>query len=304
MRVEYIHVPKCGISLVHTLVYTHCGRLMGSCAGTALPRGVGIVRKSASSETVEITGPEWILRNSTYRAQCDIESSRAIGTHYGWIRSLAPHGVIVLRNPAQRLLSAYKFGGGHVEPVRKIAGGDLRGAQAWWANNFSRYLRYPYIVGCQSRVLLGFGCNDQVPLHHVNGTHAALILERDFKFVGLTDENELSVQLYHRMFGTGWQQRPCPSETQLKPVRKTTKDMSDAEKSSYFTEYDMFAGDIDPDRELYATAVRLFRANLCRHHILPQTSSWCKGGKGGKGGKGFGKGGRFGNGRGRGRGYY
>jgi hypothetical protein len=66
----------------------------------------------------------------------------------------------------------------------------------------------------------------------------------------------------------------------------------------------MFAGDIDPDRELYATAVRLFRANLCRHHILPQTSSWCKGGKGGKGGKGFGKGGRFGNGRGRGRGYY
>ena len=76
------------------------------------------------------------------------------------MRNLAPHGVIMLRDPFSRLLSAYKYQGGNMEPWPKGTNiGNMSRVRDWWAHNFTRYLTFPGVLGCQTKMLMGRACN-------------------------------------------------------------------------------------------------------------------------------------------------
>lgn len=286
--ISYVHVPKCGNSLIHTLVYTHCPALLGSCALNDSVPYISRARLDGGQKARLITRPDELLRSQKLMSSCTLTQVTPTGWHYPWRRANAPYGVIVMRDPFRRALSAFKFNGGHLEPAPvKLSVDRLRGwwrdhfgyvvepappqnfafadLKEWWKGNFTRYLSYPGVLACQTQMLLGYACNAVIERRRVNRSLAADILRRDFKYVGITDLNALSIRLYHRMFGSGWTATPCPQELRAKPVRATTKYMTDADRMPYLEEYKRVPDGADSD--IYAVATRIFVQQLTQFGI-------------------------------------
>ena len=116
--------------------------------------------------------------------------------HQPWDRAYAPHGVVLLRDPRSRLLSAFRFRDGHIEPPQ------LHAYKWWWRGNLSRYARFPGIAGAQSKMVLGldaFEPAEALVRTAAYRVRACRILLEDFRYIGLTEEYNLSVRLYHAM---------------------------------------------------------------------------------------------------------
>jgi len=285
--VRLVHVPKCGLQLWITFLYTHCQRLFGSCTGN----GTMAELKSSSSEDCS-KGELWnqaacLLKARLGWVDCDDQAILSVSLymdskfdqnqiiHYPWNRKYGPVGAILLRNPFRRALSAFMYNGGHLEPSEPGRDGRLPEwwrqnlaepappsfGRSYWKGNFTRYLMYPGVQGCQMRMLLGYKCNEAT-FDSMNQSLAVEILMRDFKYVGMTDYNFLSVTLYHRMYGIGWTTSPCPQEVKTDHIHHgTTKQMSTTDRVRYFEEYVKVAAD-SPDRLIYSTGMGIFLRSL------------------------------------------
>lgn len=132
--------------------------------------------------------PQW--------ASVSLTQSITSAEHVPWQRRWAPHGLTLLRDPRARLLSAFTFRDGHIEPVD-------HSLKTWWRGNLSRYAAHRGVLGVQSKMLLGHRPFAQISPSELDSielrVRAARVLLEDFSFVGLTEQFALSVRLYHAM---------------------------------------------------------------------------------------------------------
>ena len=180
-RVTLLHIPKCGSWFHTTLWATHCPDV-----------DVCALLSGLANRTTAVLSTK---QRRDLRAHCafaDVRTSTVYESeppgHRPWHRGFAPYGAVVLRDPRARLVSAFSFREGHIEPQ------PLWRFKHWWRCNISRYARFPGVLGCQTKMLLGFDCME--PVEGVASTptrvRAVRILLEDFIFWGLTEECKTS----------------------------------------------------------------------------------------------------------------
>ncbi|CAK9031899.1 Uncharacterized protein SCF082_LOCUS19824 [Durusdinium trenchii] len=115
----------------------------------------------------------------------------------------------LFRRPSQRLISAF-YDNLHASGMSGDEFSDLwQACGAKGENSAACYARYPGIAGCTARMLTGGSCAesaaDRSLLSSFDGGKArleeALKMVKEMTFLGLTEEWDLSVCLFHRMFG-------------------------------------------------------------------------------------------------------
>lgn len=178
---------------------------------------------------------------------------RLFGDHSGmgsvYLDSVKGHGMIILRQPEQRLMSAWKDDY-HSFPI------NLLGRYPYDIREFARY-----VSACatkmftRSQVSAGqrfdqlSACGDPNPISEEESNLAITRLREGFIFVGLVEKYEISICLLHAMFGG-----EC-----------TYVEMGESHSNSNSSWYDTSAleGWQDVfDRRLYTEAQTIFNNNL------------------------------------------
>lgn len=118
--------------------------------------------------------------------------------------------VVMVRDPRTRLRSAYEYGmhaHGQLPKDRRRMAAEVKTAQD--------FARFPGIAGCQVKMLLGHFCAEDIEVTEHMTSEAIRVLQMA-AFVGITDEWDASVCLFHAMYGG--RLRP----TQFDNVRNTS----------------------------------------------------------------------------------
>ena len=68
-------------------------------------------------------------------------------------------------------------------------------------NTVKEFVAFPGIMGCQTKMVLGRRCSENVKLTKAKLENAKLRLRERFAFIGLTDDWNDSICLFHAMFG-------------------------------------------------------------------------------------------------------
>ena len=138
-------------------------------------------------------------------------------------------------------------------------------AQAWWRGNLTRYALFPQRQSCQTKMLLGYACYQEVQVPPDGVERAAAILRTDFKFVGMTDDFARTALLYCTMFVGGRSGCPCLDDLIAStPMRKGT---TSSDEALLALARELMQN--DPDYAVYHAGRRIYRENLCAHGLLP-----------------------------------
>jgi len=188
----WIHVAKCGSSLANALIY-----LPGMCPN--LPSGFVFTEREDNAVYADAVVNEWCPGSFSMEGKIRFDDHSGIGGVYA--SSVKGHGVIMLRQPEQRIMSAY-YNGQHSWPLQfydRPAVDPLEFAQV--------------VSGCAVRMLTREGmvtaavkgddgpCSGPEPASAAEVTLAKQRLREGFVFVGLVEEWDLSMCLLHAVFG-------------------------------------------------------------------------------------------------------
>jgi len=231
----WVHVPKCGTGIANTILQ-HDGICPGG--GLSLPEGdlTGLSFMPLWKKMGEECGvvPDF-YKTATHHAVSELSSTD--------IRK--GHGVIMLRQPEQRLISAYHY---------------LDSFQFWpfpWPpKSVEEYARQQN--GCAVKILTAppssrppcFGIE---PPSTDDVETAKQMLHTDMAFVGITDEWNLSICLFHAMFGGVCDEREF----------QNTRPGDGGKSQTLYNVSSELGGFRDAfDGPLYEEATRIFRKNL------------------------------------------
>lgn len=257
----WLHIPRCGSSFANTLIHHP-----GICPW--LPTNVEMSLEEYPLKDFfhdafpkdEYCPGGWFPKE-IYK---DPPGHESIGPVYDQIKG---HGIVMLRQPEQRLLSAF-----HLNPSWALTG--LR--RDMTAKQFAKVQQ-----GCMVKMLTRANHNKFGVDHVTFGWEGPCVnvfepsppsrdevelakkrLHEGFQFVGLTEEFDLSVCLFHAMFGGHCQ------DFEFDNVRTANDDKKD--RKSHTNTYDTaeLEGFVDhSDRELYEEAKNIFYSNLQSYGI-------------------------------------
>ena len=185
-EIFWFHVPKAGSSFLTTLFHWACPRVPGDVA----------LAEGANRGYLHKHWKQWIW--------CDVQFTDIVPGHSPFVRSRdRGRAAGLFRRPQQRVMSAYESGLHHYgmrdfrrmqSVVREIATKDIQRA-------LKTYAEWPGIAGCQTKMVLGKTCSSVYSLSAADLEEAKRIVENEFLFVGLTDEYDRSICLFHAMLG-------------------------------------------------------------------------------------------------------
>lgn len=252
MPLAWLHVPKCGSTFVNVFV-----RAPGVCVEGISDRIV--ISQSTESSFDDATKDE--NKDSSNKLAASLcqglyspfRGHAGIAAEYD--DHFKGHGIIMLRQPEQRLISGYNHGQ-HSWPYEKPASSLREYAET--------------VAGCVVRMLtrgdqLSKPCGGPGPATDDEATLAAQRLRQGFVFVGLTDQWDLSVCLFHKLFGGD-----CASVEFLnsRPGELHT------EAGDYNTS--ALDGFIDVhDRAVYDEAKEIFQAKLALYDVNSASCERC-----------------------------
>jgi len=253
-RIAWLHPPKVGSSFVNTLFGHACPGMKNDEYITRKMYDVIVLFK------IKEIPDEW---------QCPFleDGSRALDLHcshkaitwqkspcnyWGWSKD---HFIMILRQPEQRILSGFVH--------------DKHGAGA----NMSHLTQLEYatiVQGCMVRMLLGWKCYDRKKMNistvtdeHI--TKAIKHLDEGFAFVGILEEIELCVCLFHAIFGGVCRSaefvniRPAYDRIRFdRPKMGATADHDISVLKGWFDRI---------DRPLYDHAVRVVHSNMDKYGV-------------------------------------
>lgn len=247
-RLFWLHVPKCGTSFGFVIYSYACPRLPAAASIAPPP-----VQDAGHSDL----GKQSIMLNllakykpSTYCPKDAFEPGSVLFHHDPLRASLSSshRGVALFRDPVNRLYSA--FHSLHAQGMRSIEKVKLRNA----STSPRTYAQFPGIASCQVKMLNGYQCAGPKVVGVEELEVAKRRLTEAFAFIGLTEHYNLSVHLFHAMFGGS--PRASVFEN-ARPTAHFIHGFSQAEASRYLTPED------DPfDTELYIEACRIFANRL------------------------------------------
>lgn len=259
--IAWVHIPKCGTSFINVLLQ-HKGICPGwpddivveTCAHTSAETKTASFQNE-QSVACGIPAIEWLVHSKyDLRGSCPDAFSRSypdkltdLGIHQGLYHNYHKnkgHLMTFLRQPEQRLLSIWYAGWGDAQQRAK---------------NVVDYAKH--FAGCQVKMLVRGGkpCKhnklpklpsaDEVKL-------AKKRLKQGFVFVGLTDQWQLSICMFHNMFGG-----PCKSSdfTDTRPTSTSNQTQYDIAVLNGFTDIH--------DGALYAEAEAIFQENKNKYNV-------------------------------------
>jgi hypothetical protein len=177
----WVHYPKTGTSLVNVIVRTMC---------KDVPKYASLATKIDPSQSAHL-GQYFEDCYPKAMAACDYHSPEYKGKHLGVhvsIKYFQPTKnvyITMLRNPDARVASGFNH---NLHDCHNCATGTTLGA---YGKN---------VQGMYARLLLGFGFNEKRSLADFD-LKLALTRLSQFGFVGLTEEWNLSICLFHQKFG-------------------------------------------------------------------------------------------------------
>jgi len=257
LPIAWVHVPKCGAVILNTAMH-----LPGVCPG--LPRDLMLCSHAnpsceASKWVTNKAGGFVRLNSSAQRVPKACPGIQRWCEHDGfdeqYKRSGQGHGLIMLRQPEQRLISAYYNPGGphgwNVLGVPKHAG-LLDYARAWQGAAVKTLTRSGEWLHWQA----GAPSWDETNL-------AKARLREGFAFVGISEHTELSICLLHKMFGNVCRRKEFGNfhrGLRHKPQYKL----------------EALGGFVDEhDGALYAEALRIFEENLKAYNVSKESCQVC-----------------------------
>jgi len=245
----WLHIPKCGTSFINTLLHQP-----GTCPG--LPEDLVV----DGERPLDILG-ELYPDLEPYCPGSFLNGS-AVGFHFGLgadYESFKGKLMVFLRNPEQRLISSYHHDQ-HDWPFATPAGSLLEYARV--------------VQGCAVRMFTRSGkwlenapnvCGGPEPVTAEEVSEARRRLWDGFVFVGLTDHWNLSICLFHTMFGG-----QC-RDTDFQNNRPGRED--DTVKYDAASDLGSFVD--EADGELFASGRALFMQRLREFGVSPETCGWC-----------------------------
>jgi len=191
LPLAWTHVPKCGSSLANALIY-----LPGMCPN--LPSGFLFTNLWDNTNYADVVANEWCPGSFSTDGRIQFNDHSGSGGEI-YASSVKGHGIIMLRQPEQRILSAY-YDNQHSWPVWYYG---------HWAVDPLEFAKG--VSGCAVRMLTREGrssghartgpCGSPEPATAAELTLAKQRLREGFVFVGLTEEWDLSMCLLHAVFG-------------------------------------------------------------------------------------------------------
>jgi len=257
----WFHVPKAGTSIINTFYHTPA-----ICPEFTLTNFV-----NSSSSGIQGWDESWGIRDEVCRGgftrtyggggYAHVGIGGLTGTAYQLNHG---HFVGMFRQPEQRLISDYGYYG--AIPLIDKSGHEIWPYSAAYAKFGSKLVSLreyaEWSGGCTVRQLTTDSLEPYktLPLPTTEDVSAAIqVLQEGFAFVGITEEWELSVCLFHAMFGG-----PC-----LSSDLQNTRPGPDSNSSDYDTSE--LHGWVDVwDGPVYAETVSLFESSLNLYNVDAQ----------------------------------
>jgi hypothetical protein len=198
-QLQWLHIPKTGTSFIATIWNYACGQ-----KGLPLDLYVDAYYGTGCGDCYDFA----MMDRYPPSLYCEpgVLSSSFQTQHKPIEQKVfsADSVVSFFRKPSQRLISGHRNG-------LHAAGFTIQGNQRLHESCENRgagcYARYPGIAGCSARMLAGKYCADPSAIEDPHWDHGLSYVETAVKnvaslhFVGLTEEWDESVCLFHRMFG-------------------------------------------------------------------------------------------------------
>lgn len=250
----WLHVPKCNAGFARSIL--------------ALPNMCQSMSEQARSLLMDVSRVEDSILdllnelNTTFQDECpdDVTDLRKYGVVFGdhsgiqkfYLNSVKGHGLIMLRQPEQRLISGWNF---YYHSFPKV----LLGRDPYDIQEYATT-----VSGCATKMLVRdqvdtyfhdeqpttiSACGDPYPISEEESNRAITRLREGFLFVGILEEYDLSVCLLHTMFGGD-----CT------PVELTTGHSTS--NTSWYDTSILEGWQDEYDGRLYAEGLKLFHKNL------------------------------------------
>lgn len=241
---KFLHIPKCGTSFLNAIIHTP-----SLCPDVDWRYEVNSDYLSNSFEKDFWHACPQVCNQSRFECNSASQTHEGIGSSYS---SYKGHLITMMRQPEQRILSAYH---------------DARfdhGASRF--SNVSAYaLRVAGLVTCQ---LMGEKSVDPLPqcgeLRKADALAAAQRLREGFVFVGIMEEWEMSMCLFHKIFGGHCWHSDFENSRPTDPDDMSPYNVSELE------------GVRDElDGLVYEEAKRIFREQLVAYNVSADSCAGC-----------------------------
>jgi len=274
LPLAWVHVPKCaGTSFVNVLVMAKgvCPDLsdesvdliMNPPLDSAMHHGTLATDETGSSESGDVDPPMW-------ENNCNVMNLKFAGIawndHSGigefYEKHVKGHGAILVRQPEQRIISAYNFYY-HDWP------------EAYYQRPPADLLEYAHTVaGCTVKMLTrtaqsgDYGhdatvCGSPERATEAETDLAVQRLQEGFPYVGIVEDYDLSVCLLHKMFGD----RCKPSDISSSSNSNTSASVYDVSQLDGFRDL--------ADGKLYSAAQAKFQALSAKYGVSMEGCAAC-----------------------------
>jgi len=193
-EIVWLHIPKCGTSLLNTLYHY-------ACPGIPSSAGVG----------ADID-PIFIVKDLTVKYPMDQYCTISFESYNNLIRNHAPiyedtkieNVFAMFRDPFSRLVSAFNWGrngmkmDGKTPRESNLLIDAVKGKSRKF--KFEMYYTFGDVLGCQTKMVVGHRCASDYTLNQADLKTAKQRIEK-MRFIGITGEWNRSICLFHKQLG-------------------------------------------------------------------------------------------------------
>lgn len=212
--------------------------------------------------------------------KCDSEivtSYDHYGHHIPYDPDVAKGAVVTMfRKPINRIISAFLFADGMHIPRGHPLGdfeNEIRANLSKTEHPIVSYARYLGIPHCQTKMVLGYHCGNNIPTFTKEEmVEAKTRIQFDFAFVGITEEPEATYNLFLAMFGLGHvADHPKLDPPHKMNYRKNAHHDEWAQKH-YTGNLKKHSWEDQPDEYVYSVAKSLFYKRCQQYGIITKYS--------------------------------
>jgi len=194
-EIVWLHIPKCGTSFLTTLYYYACpGIPPSACVGTETDP-----EHQELDLTVKYPMDESWDRICTIRFETFNIYVR--GHHPIYNDTKLENVFAMFRDPFDRLVSGFNYNrhmDGKPKAERQLIGKAVKGKSR--ELQFQMYVKFGDLLGCQTKMVVGHRCASEYILTNADLQKAKRRIEK-MRFIGITDEWNRSICLFHKQFG-------------------------------------------------------------------------------------------------------
>jgi len=195
-EIVWLHIPKCGTSFLNTLYHY-------ACPGIPTKASVGTeINPEHQEEDLTMKYPMDESWDEICTIRFEMTSIFVVRGHDPIRDDTKLENVFAMfREPFDRLVSGFNYNrhmDGKLRHYRQLIGKAVRGRSR--DVQFEMYYKFGDLLGCQTKMVVGYRCASDTVLTKTHMKKAKKRIER-MGFVGITDDWNRSICLFHRQFG-------------------------------------------------------------------------------------------------------